>query len=181
MPNWHNIERLFLIAVLLFCAGAFMPVLDGESQAESPQSQRAAATAVQSRLRNSDPTKKNPLKLMIQLSLYGGVAFLLFLHRREVIKQLRRTYPLAALFVFAAVSLMWSDLAAFAARRWLVLVASSACGVLLSAIYSPRQLLRLLGVLVVISAVLSIVWVVLFPSSGIDPLFQNDSWRGIFA
>ena len=159
-----------------------MPLLNSDPQPsdEKPQNATMAVLQKQARSQSADPTKANPVMLAGQIAIYGIVAFLLFRHRSEVIQQVRNTRLLWVVVALAFISVLWSDVPGFALRRCLNMAATSGLGLYLSYRCSPRQVLRLLGWMLVVAIAGSILVVVLRPDLGIDSSQTNHAWKGIF-
>ena len=94
--------------------------------------------------------------------------------------QLKNSKVLWLVVALAFVSVLWSDVPGFALRRCLNMAATSGLGLYLSYRCTPRQVLRLLGWVLVIAIVCSIAVVVLRPELGIDSSQTNHAWKGIF-
>ncbi|HYK36745.1 O-antigen ligase [Alloacidobacterium sp.] len=179
---WKRLEMIFAVCALLFCAGAFVPLLNQNQQVSDvpPQNKVTAAVQKQARNESSDPTNANPAILAGQIIVYAVVAVLLLFHRREAIRQLRDTKLIWAVVAMAFVSVLWSQVPGFALRRCLNMAATSGFGLYLAFRYSPRQLLRLLGWAFLVAIVCSIVVVLIRPDLGVDSAFTNFGWKGIF-
>lgn len=179
---WKRLENIFMVLALLFCAGAFGQLLDQGAQISDERPANAAIAALQKQAssKSGDPTRANPATLACQIFVYGVVALLLLLHRRQVILQMRHTKLLWAIVALAFVSVLWSAVPGFALRRCLNMAATSAFGLYLAYRYSPRQLLRLLGWAIMVAIVCSILVVLFWPDLGIDSAVTNHAWRGSF-
>lgn len=180
---WRRLEQIFTIYALLFCAGAFITLLNQGPPAsdEKPANPAIAAMQKQSIAASTDPTNANTALLLGQISVYAVVALLLLATRREAILQLRNTKLLWVIVGLAFVSVLWSDVPGFALRRCLNLVATCGFGLYLGYRYSPRQLLRLLGWTFAVAIVCSLVVVFVWPDRGLDIAVTNHAWKGVFA
>jgi exopolysaccharide production protein ExoQ len=178
----QRLERIFVVLALLFCAGAFVPLLTQSKQIpdEKPQNPTIAALQKQEFSQSGDPTQANRVLLVGQILVYGVVAVLLLRHRRQILVQMRHTKLLWAVVALAFISVLWSDVPGFALRRCMNMAATSAFGLYLAYRYSPRQLLRLLGWALAVAIVFSILAVLLRPDLGIDSALTNHAWKGIF-
>src|SRR5215472_16372958 len=143
MSMWIRLEKIFTICALLFCAGAFIPLLTHQSeQAPEDKPQNAALAVVQRQATSasSDPTRANRVMLVGQILIYGVVAALLIHHRQRALLYLRSTKIIWAMLLLAFLSVLWSDQSAFAFRRCLNMTATSGLGLYLAFRYSLREL-----------------------------------------
>lgn len=179
---WKRLENIFVVLTLLFCTGAFFPLLEQGSQTADQRAPNAAIAALQKQAnaQSGDPTKANHTLLGGQILVYGVVALLLFRHRRDVLLRIRHSKLLWAVIALAFLSVLWSEVPAFALRRCINLAATSAFGLYLGYRYPPRELLRLLGWTIMITAVGSILVVLLLPAAGIDSALTDYGWKGVF-
>jgi exopolysaccharide production protein ExoQ len=179
---WKRLEKIFTVCALLFCAGAFLPLLNQSEQISDEPPQNAAMATIQKQAlyASIDPTKANSVMLGSQIFVYAVVAGLLLLHRREAILLMRNTKLLWAFVALAFVSVLWSDVPGFALRRCVNMAATSGFGLYLGYRYSPRQLLRLLSWACVIAIVCSILVVLIRPDLGIGSAAADQAWKGIF-
>ena len=180
---WKRLEEIFTVFALLFCAGAFTPLVSNRSdQVSDVQPQNAAIALMQKQAisQSADPTQQNRIMLACQIIVYGVVAVLLIVHRRQALLYLRNTKLLWAVVALAFLSVLWSDVPAFAFRRCLNMAATSGLGLYLVCRYSPRQLLRLLGWAFVVAIVCSVLVIVFVPDIGIDSALTDYAWKGIF-
>lgn len=178
-----RLEKIFTICALLFCAGAFIPLFSNQAQTTSedkPQNATAALIQKQSSSANSDPTRANLVLLVGQVLVYGVVAGLLLIHRRQALLYLRNSKIVWALVALAFVSVLWSDEPAFAFRRCLNMTASCGLGLYLASRYTQRELLRLLGWTLAVSIVGSVVVALLRPDLGVDSALVDYGWKGVF-
>lgn len=179
---WKRFEKVFIVVALLFCAGAFLPLLNQDAPVpdERPANATIAALQKQAVAESGDPTKVNPLLRAGQILVYGVIAVLLFVNRRQILQQMRATQLLWILVALAFVSVLWSDVPAFAFRRCLNMAATTGFGLYLAFRYTPRQLLRLLGWALTVAIVCSLLVIFLRPEMGLDTALTNYGWRGIF-
>jgi O-antigen ligase len=179
---WKRLENIFVVLALLFCAGAFLPLLNPGKQMpdEKPPNATIAAIQKQEFSQSGDPTQANRVLLVGQILVYGVVAVLLLRHRRQILFQMQHTKLLWAVVALAFLSVLWSDVPGFALRRCMNMAATSAFGLYLAYRYSPRQLLRLLGWALTVAIVFSILVVLLRPDLGLDSALTNHAWKGIF-
>lgn len=178
-----RLENIFAVCALLFFAGAFIPLFTQQSQQlpdDKPQSVSMALIQRQVSSANSDPAQANRVMLIGQILIYGGVAGLLFVYRRQAWCYFRDTKLLWAIIALAYVSVLWSDVPGFAFRRCVNVTATSAFGLYLASRYSTRQLLRLLGWTFAIAIVCSAIVALLRPDLGVDSAMTNFAWKGIF-
>ena len=182
-PMWIRLEKIFTVFALLFCAGAFIPLLSQQGQQiseDKPQNATFALIQKQTYYAGGDPARANRIMLVGQILVYGVVAALLIHHRRQALLYLRNSKIIWAVVAFSFLSVLWSDEAGFAFRRCLNMTATSGLGLYLACRYSPKQLLRLLGWALIVAIVGSILVVVLRPDLGIDSALTDYGWKGIF-
>jgi len=180
---WIRLEKIFAVCALLFCTGAFIPLLTHQGQEiseDKPQNSTIALIERQANYAGSDPARANRVLLVGQVLVYGVVAALLIYHRRQALLYLRNSKIIWAILAFSFLSVLWSDEAGFAFRRCLNMTATSGLGLYLACRYSSRQLLRLLGWALIVSIVGSIIVVLLRPDLGIDSALTDYGWKGVF-
>lgn len=132
------------------------------------------------RHKNTDPTEKNPTKLIAQLAIYGVGALLILRRRDQVFELAQRDAFLWALLAFAMLSALWSDVPGFTLRRSLIVIASSSVGYYIGVRYTMRELLRMLCVAGAIAATASLLAVWIWPAVGISGGATDGAWQGIF-
>jgi exopolysaccharide production protein ExoQ len=180
---WIRLEKIFTVCALLFCAGAFIPLLSQQGQQiseDKPQNSTFALIQKQASYAGNDPARANRIILVGQILVYGTVAALLIYHRRQALLYVRNSKIIWAIVAFSFLSVFWSDVPGFAFRRCLNLTATCGLGLYLAFRYSPRQLLRLLGWTLLVAIVGSLLVVVLRPDLGIDSALTDYGWKGIF-
>lgn len=179
---WKRLEEIFIVGALLFCAGAFIPLLNQHTRISDEKAPNSAVAAMQKQLsvEASDPTKANPALLVGQIFVYAVVAVLLLRHRGQILFLMSNTKLLWAIIGLAILSVFWSDVPGFALRRCANLVATCGFGLYLAYRYSPRQLLRLLGWVLIVSIVGSVVIALVRPDLGVDSALTDHAWKGIF-
>jgi exopolysaccharide production protein ExoQ len=179
---WKRLEEIFIVGALLFCAGAFIPLLNQDSQSSDKKAPNSviAATQKELNLESSDPTKVNSALLLGQLFVYAVIAVLLLRHRRQILFLMSKTKLLWAIIGLAILSVLWSDVPGFALRRCVNLVATSGFGLYLAYRYPPKQLLRVLGWVLIVSVVGSVIVALVRPDLGVDSALTDHAWKGIF-
>jgi exopolysaccharide production protein ExoQ len=180
---WIRLEKIFAVCALLFCAGAFIPLLTHQGQEipeDKPQNAMVALMQKQTSSSTSDPARANFVMLMGQILVYSVVAALLIHHREHALYYLRNSKLIWAIVALSFLSVLWSDQPAFAFRRCLNMTASSGLGLYLACRYSPKHLLRLLGWALIVAIVGSILVALLRPDLGVDSAIVDYGWKGIF-
>jgi O-antigen ligase len=180
---WRFLEQIFIVCALLFCAGAFTTLLSRQKDEASdikPQTAALALIQKQASAVSSDPTQANAAMLAGQILVYGLAAVLLVIHRQQALFYLRNSKLLWAVVVLAFLSVLWSDVPGFALRRCLNMTATCGLGLYLACRYSPRQLMRLLALVIFAAIVCSMLMILLRPDLGIDAAGARYGWKGIF-
>ncbi len=183
MTMWKRFENIFIVFALLFCAGAFLPLLSQSDQAsdEKPQNATLAAMQKQASASFSDPTQAHRGVVAGQRAMYSILAVLLFRHRRALLAEMSHAKLMWAIVALAFLSCLWSDIPLYTFRRCVNLAATSLLGLYIAYRYSPRQLLRILGWALALTIIGSILAIVLMPNAGIDSAGTNHAWRGVFS
>ncbi len=161
---FHRSEDIFTVLALIFYAGAvFKLVLSGG--ANQNQGTQYDASLIQ----------------LIAMSIYSTSGALLALRWRKVIGTLVRDPWLLAILGLALLSILWSEAPAFTIRRNIALVGTSLFGVYMATRYTLQQQLKLLAWAFGIMIILSLLFVVAFPSYGISGGLHEGAWRGVWA
>ncbi len=161
-PVWG--EKIFAVFVLFLSTGAIIPLLRKESGVIF------------------DPVQGD---LIIQGLWFGAylVTFSLLLLR------LKQTSTGAVfqdkliwlLLILALLSVIWSASPYVTLRRTAALFGSSAFGIYLASRYTRQEIISLVAWALGLSAVLSLVFVLLLPAYGLHhDLLHNGAWRGIY-
>jgi len=178
----RTLEKAFVVVVLLYFAGAFGLILDPPSSSvqDVPSSPILAMVQQRDRHKNTDPTEKNPTKLIAQLAIYGVGALLILRRREQVFELARRHAFLWALLALTAVSALWSDVPGFTLRRSVIVIASTSIGFYIGVRYTMREIIRMICVAGAIAATASLIAVLLWPAVGISGGATDGAWQGIF-
>jgi len=115
-------------------------------------------------------------RLVLGIS-YLGVALVLLPWYRETLFVLRRNWSLVLLLVLAVLSSLWAAKPDLVLRKTIALFGTTLFGIALAVRVSFQEQLRMLSWLFRILAVLSLGFVLLFPSYGISP---EGEWMGVF-
>ncbi len=179
---WKRFEDIFIVFALLFCAGAFLPLLNQSAQVsdERPPNAAIAAMRKQASAQTADPTQAHRGVVASQMAMYGILAVLLLRHRRALFAQMSHAKFMWAILALAFLSCLWSDVPFYTFRRCVNLAVTTSLGLYIATRYSPRQLLRVLGWTMALTVVGSILAIVLMPDAGIDSAGTNHAWRGVF-
>lgn len=162
-------EKMFLaaepalgVSALLFFMGAILPVW------RNPEHWFMDARA------------SDPVALSVQILVYLLVLLLVLSFWRDVLGAVRSNPLITALLVLTIASVAWSGVPLFTFRRAVALIATTAFGFYLGTRYDTKQQIRLLGIALGISVVLSLVFIVIFPRYGIESGPNAGAWRGVF-
>jgi len=120
-----------------------------------------------------------PYQLILGLC-YLSVAWILVPYYRETLYLLRFNWFLAALVFLSLVSCSWSPIPALTLRRAIAVLGTTLFGLALAVRLSPEEQLRLLSRVCRTLAVLSLAWVILFPSYGVSKT-PDHQWQGVFS
>jgi exopolysaccharide production protein ExoQ len=116
----------------------------------------------------------------VLLPLYVFFTALALLRPRAVIQAARRSTTLLVLVGIAVLSVTWSDAPTLTLRRVLVIIATTTFGLYLTARFDQRELLRLLSMALGSAALLSFLWSLSVPRSGVLVAHGERVWVGIF-
>lgn len=118
------------------------------------------------------------LDKLLVASYYLFSLFVTFRHWKKILYFLTSNKILLLLLLLPVVSIIWSINPDTSLNRFYrVVVRSAIFGLYLASRYSPKELMRLVGVVLSIAMGLSIVVALGLPSYGA----RGDSWQGIFA
>ncbi len=116
--------------------------------------------------------------------IYIIILFLLLRHFRQIVSIAfhdKLLWLLWFLVALAFVSVLWSEVPAVTLLRSAALAGTTAVGVYLATRYNLPEILKLLVCTLGSSAVLSVVFILLFPEYGIHhDLYHSGAWRGIY-
>lgn len=117
---------------------------------------------------------------LLWLPVYGLVAIGCLWKFRTMVSLAARMPFLIALLAVTAASFLWSLDPALTQRRSIAVVATSLAGFYLAARYDWRTLLRLMGVVWLFMAVVSIGSVIIAPGFSIMTEVHPGAWRGLW-
>jgi O-antigen ligase len=119
----------------------------------------------------------NPAWRLVLAISYLCVALVLFPWYRDTLFVLRRNWSLVSLLVLAVLSSLWAEMPDLVLRKSIGLFGTTLLGIALAVRLSLQEQLRMLRWLFRIVAVLSLAFIVLFPSYGIS---SEGEWKGVF-
>jgi exopolysaccharide production protein ExoQ len=123
------------------------------------------------------PTAGNPTWRLILAVSYIGMGLVLIPWYRETLVVLRRNWCLVAMLLLALLSSLWANMPDLVLRKSIGLYGASLLGIALAVRVSLSDQLRMMSWLFRAIAVLSLAFVVLFPSLAIS---QEGQWMGVF-
>lgn len=129
----------------------------------------------------SDPRHGNPVLRSIFMAIQAVGLLFALPHWRSVLKAALAHGPTVLLVTVALASAMWSDAPDITIRRGSALFGTTIFGLYLTARYSARDLLRILGWALGACAILSLAAALLFPAYGLSSGAHQGLWRGIFS
>ncbi len=156
------IERVCTVVFLSVVSGAYLPFV-------------ARRLGV-----GDDEAASASLAHIALLPLYAGLAALIATHPREFGRAVWRGKLALALVFLAGTSTLWSLLPDLTLARSISLLAPTAVGLMLSARFTPRELLRLLAWALGLAAVLSALVALALPADGISSIEYGEAWHGIY-
>ncbi|MGB7495676.1 MAG: O-antigen ligase family protein [Candidatus Acidiferrum sp.] len=145
--------------MLLYTTGAMMPFLGS----------------------SGSTTAANKYEIAVQIPLYAVAACFILLHWRNFRKAAWGVQWILALVALAVVSTAWSEVPLFTLRRGIILIATTAFGIYFATRFDVTEQLRILARVCATAVCASFLFGFFLPQYGLDPTFQNHSWRGIFA
>lgn len=119
----------------------------------------------------------NPAWRSVLTISYLAVALVLLPWYRETLFVLRNNWSLVLLLVLAVLSSLWAAAPELVLRKSIGLFGTTLFGIALALRLSLQEQLRMLSWLFRVLAVLSLAYVVLFPSYGIS---SEGEWKGVF-
>jgi exopolysaccharide production protein ExoQ len=162
-------EKMFLasepglvVGSLLFFMGAILPVL------RNPEHWFMDARA------------SDPIALLFQVGIYLVVLLLAATVWRDIFTALRDNPLITSLLVLTFASVLWSGVPEFSLRRAVTLLITTIFALYFGTRYDIDAQIRLLGIALAISVVLSLVFIVVFPRYGIESGPNAGAWRGVF-
>ena len=155
-------EYFFHALTVIMMMGAFFPLVRG-------------VFGYKLYLLQSDPIQNTVLS-----AIYVLVLIMLCMRMKEVSFMIAMTPAVWLLLLWAMLSVLWSGFPDMAFRRVLVVWLTSLYGLLLVLRFDLRQLLRLLGAILLMVMIGSLLLLVFFPEWAVmgQPLLGN--WRGVF-
>lgn len=163
------VERGYTVIALLLVMGALQPFLVTWQTGTSHPDMR-------------DMIEHGNIRFqVVSLSLYAVALLVLLAVRQRLPTLLARNWSLLALVGLAVLSAVWSHYPDATFRRAVALVLTLGFALYLVLRYRSLEFLDLLGVAMVIAAVMSYVFVFVFPSYAIHSFDQHHgTWRGVF-
>ena len=155
-----KLELIFTVVMLLYTAGAVVPLLIG----------------------GNDPLdfQTSPLALAVKVAFYA-IAFAFMLPQwRSLVRAAWDIKSILALVAIAIISMAWSQFPSDTLTGSAVLVATTAFGVYFGTRYTVPQQLRLLAVTFSVAIAVSVAFAVFLPAYGIEPGDASGDWRGAF-
>jgi exopolysaccharide production protein ExoQ len=126
------------------------------------------------------PMDGNPVYKMVFAVSYLAAAAILIAHYRETLFVTSRNIVLVVLILFAVVSFTWADVPALVLQRSIAVLGTTLFGLAIAVRLSTEEQLRLVSWVLRVTAVLSLLCVIVAPRYGISPYPHLGDWRGIF-
>jgi len=157
------LENIFVIFVLFLSTGAIIPLVRLEKGVIF------------------DPVQGDPVMQGLWLGIYVITFILLFMRWKKAVRTVKQNKLLLLLVGLAFISLLWSVSPLVTLRRSLALLGSTAFGIYLASSYEWRNLVKMLVIAFGLGAVLSLGFVLLLPSYGVQhDIYYSGAWRGIY-
>ena len=157
------LERLFVIAALLYFSGGVLPLFRGNA-ALLP-----------------DRTEIDPLAFFVQLFFYSTTLLLILRSWRTFVSAALRAKWLLLLLIFAGASVAWSDSPALSARHAISLAATTCFAIYLGCSRTRQQQVRIMVCAFALAALLSLIFVLGLPQYGLEVSpGRGSDWRGIY-
>jgi exopolysaccharide production protein ExoQ len=167
----RTLERAFSIIALMVLAGAMTPFLLG-FLIESETMNRDLAGEVES---------GNITFQAVTLTIYSVGLLWLLAERARLPALLAGNWPMLALTVLALLSALWSYYPEATARRAVALTLTTTFAFYLVLRYTPRDLLHLVALALLLGAALSLALVILWPDASIHHVGDlAGNWIGTF-
>jgi exopolysaccharide production protein ExoQ len=117
---------------------------------------------------------------VLNLPFYAMLLLLVLprLRGARILASMAANWHLAALFLLACISTLWSIAPDITARRCVAFFFTMLFGIYLAQRYDLSTILRLVAVACAVDIICSIVAIVFVPAVGVSPI--DDRWRGIF-
>ena len=161
--------NLYFSASLIVAVGAFTNQLAGAD----PRLQRSLSEG-------------SPLAQVVNTTIII-IAVLVLMRSKILGSILRRAWPIFLLPALAMISALWAPDPELTLRRSIALLESALFGLSFAATYDFKSSLRLLMRMLIIVMVLSVLWAIAFPQTGVhqasdfvEPIHAG-KWRGVFA
>lgn len=125
----------------------------------------------------------NNLRILFNLLIFSGNIVLIFIYRQQVIPLVTREKLLWILMAIALISVFWSVAPSLSLRRFVVLLNATLSGIYFAARYTIKKQINLLFWMLTTTAIISLIFIVLFPDLGImsEETPHPGAWQGIYA
>ncbi len=160
----RHLEAISTVLVLFFMTGGLLTM-----------------TTRQEGLGVEDPTQSDPVKLVVQLTVYILVLAFALLKWRSCLSGIVRARWVFLLSLLAIASAAWSPDPWLSARRGIVLLFTTGFGAYFAVRYSPQEQRRLLACCCGLVILLSIIVAVALPTYGVSEGLHQGAWKGIFS
>jgi O-antigen ligase len=155
-------ERLLALGLLLFFTEAVRSVL------VNPGGQGSTVLV------------DDPVRAPVQMLIFALTFALLISRWRESLDAMRAAWPFWLLSGIALISTAWSIDRAHSLRYGLWLTATAVLGMHFDLRFDPRTQLRLLATVLGLVIVISVCFILWYPSLGLEPSLHWGAWRGAF-
>ena len=154
-------EKLFAVAMLLYCTLGLLPAITGDPS-------------------DSAHADGNPLALAVQTAFYLVAFCLISIHWRTVVRGAWKAKWILLLVFVAVVSTVWSQSPLFTFRRSAVMLATTVFGIYFGSRFTVPEQLRLLGWTCALIVFSTYFIAILLPHYGVEHLDSPGAWRGAF-
>ncbi len=154
-------EKVTVVGAILFLVGAIAPLLRDPNH------------------ENMSVQTSDSLALILQLAVYAGAVIFMFPNRWRIVRAFTRSPVLFSLILLVLISTSWSAVPFFSIRRAIALLMWAVFGFYFGTRFKVNEQIRLVAYAMAISVLLSVVFIIIFPSYGTDAKYLG-AWRGVF-
>ncbi|KXG78338.1 hypothetical protein AN618_04040 [Fervidicola ferrireducens] len=162
MLRLRTLERLFVLISLLLLSSDLLPLWRRISGFDF------------------SVVEGDPLQRAVFAGIFTVSFLLLILRSRRTLDTLRAGIFLWPLLGWALLSVLWSEVPEVTIRREIALLGTTVFGIYLASRFEHGEFLRLLGWTLLISVVLSYLFIFLIPDWGIMEDTRGEAWCGIY-
>jgi len=118
---------------------------------------------------------------LIYMLFYVVFGCFVFLDIKKTLIIVVNNRLLIVLLFLPLVSVLWSDAPLVTLRRSIALIGTGITGLMLAALYTPKELFLSMARMLALSSIVSFVYILVFPNAGMDVLGGKVVWTGFFS